>query len=211
MATDEQLRLVLSRLLGSITTDSPSVWYRIDRWRIGEVLDHLDEFTDNFLALAANGGKLVIGKPDKIHINRSTGRFLALLKTGVTEWRGPANGDGRQSALRRDKRSVMLNTLHPDRLVCFHEKPTSADAKYFIWPDVFVVEELLSEPGFRTLEWMREAWKLKQFYFGEIVLRVGGRRCSLFVEWDGIVWKPGYSVLRERERRQYPTFVIAPS
>lgn len=197
---------------GLLTLGTKANWDEIDGDDYQKMMEDKDgQLGQQFTLFLKNGGKVIIGEPRIMKIDRSKpfdpAKFLG---TGWTIWKGPANGDGLTGEEDQDSRSLAITELDLTKIqfrdmlksgesyVNGEEKQKRLakagyirlDAKIMLtfWENQALIPAILKEPiGGNT----------RYTYFDGTVLRCPcGVRCVLSLYWLGGRWDWRYCYLR---------------
>ena len=209
---------------GLLTLGNKAYWDQVDGDIFQKMMEDKDgQLGSQFTLFLKNGGKVIIGEPRIIRIDRSTpfdpSKFIG---EGWTIWRGPTDGDGLTGEEDQDPRSLALTELDITRIqfkdmlksgesyVNGEEKQKRLaqaghiclDARIFqtMWENQHLIPAIYKEPiGGNT----------RCTYFDGTKLRSpGGDRCVLSLYWNGGRWRWGYSWLDRDWRGRSPSVVL---
>ena len=196
---------------GLLTLGTKANWDEVDGDDFQRTMEDKDgQLGQQFTLFLRNGGKVIIGEPRIVKIDRSKpfdpAKFIG---TGWTIWKGPANGDGLTGVEDQDKRSLALtefdltkvrfvDTLKSGESVVNGEEKQKRlakaghirlDAGVFLtlWGNQALIPALWKEPiGGNT----------RYIYFDGTILRgSNGGRYVLCLCWDGRRWGWYYGYL----------------
>jgi hypothetical protein len=209
---------------GLLTLGTKVNWDEVDGDDFQKMMEDKDgQLGQQFTLFLKNGGKVIVGEPRIVKIDRSKpfdpAKFLG---AGWTIWKGPANGDGLTGEEDQDGRSLAITEFDLTKIqfrdmlksgescVNGEEKQKRLakaghirlDAKVMqtLWENQALIPSVMKEPiGGNT----------RYSYFDGTVLRSpSGDRYVLCLCWDGSQWYWSYGCLQFDWNASNPSAVL---
>lgn len=178
-------------------------WDALDSETLQQVINDPRRVGAEFTAFLKNGGRVIVGEPKVVPIDRSKPFDPAtFIGRGWTIWKGPANGDGLSGDEEQDTRSLVLTEvdLTDVRFKAMLEgRETSVkgetklerlkkaghirlDAKVFqtLWENQILIPERWKEKTNGDITYI--------FFDGTVLRDSVGNRCVLCLFWNDGAW-----------------------
>ena len=179
---------------------------------------------EQFTLFLKNKARVIVGNLKSLAIDR-TNPFnpTEFIGSGVTIWRGPADGNGLEGVEEQDARSLALTKISlanlsfehmlkgEERLITGEEKLKRHIAAGHILPDAKIAQVLYEEPGQVTLRQLHQTFGVTWMEFpGTTLRRSGGYRYFLYLDRGGVGrWGWRYSWLDNDRIASNPSVVFA--
>ena len=189
---------------GLLTLGTKANWDEVDGDIFQRMLEDKDgQLGSQFTLFLKNGGKVIIGEPRIVKIDRSKPFNPAeFIGAGWTIWKGPANGDGLTGEEDQDKRSLVLTELDLTKIrfedtlksgesvVNGEEKQKRLAKAGRIRLDAKVFQTFCDNQAVIPASWKEPIGdNTRYIYFDGTILRSpNGYRIVLYLDWSGGRW-----------------------
>lgn len=179
---------------------------------------------EQFTAFLKNGGRVVVGEPKIVKIDRTKPFNPAeFIGAGWSVWRGPADGDGLTGEEEQDPRSLALTELDLTKVkletcLCKDEPSVTGEERLRrlreagrIRLDAKVFETFRRNPYLIPKQWKEKTnGNITYVFFDGTVLRSpDGRRFTLCLYWRDGQWRWDYRWLDRGRSAFRPSAVLA--